>query len=88
VGEKGWLKIFTQVARPGAYFRVVTPGSVGAGDPITVVRRPKHEVTVALVYRATTTERELLPDLLAAGDDLPEETRQLVISRTGFDLDY
>jgi MOSC domain-containing protein YiiM len=88
VGEKGWLRIFTQVARPGAYFRVVTPGSVGAGDPITVVRRPKHEVTVALVYRATTTERELLPDLLAAGDDLPEETRQLVISRTGFDLDY
>ncbi|QGN35775.1 MOSC domain-containing protein [Microlunatus sp. Gsoil 973] len=87
VGEKGWLKIFTQVARPGAYFRVITPGTIGAGDPITVIRRPEHEVTVALVYRATTTERELLPELLAAGDDLPEETRQMVVNRTGFDLD-
>jgi len=87
VGEKGWLKIFTQAARPGAYFRVITPGTVGAGDPITVVRRPDHEVSVSLVYRATTTERELLPGLLAAGDDLPDELRQLVADRAGFDLD-
>lgn len=87
VGEQGWLKIFTEAARPGAYFRVITPGTVGAGDPITVVRRPEHEVSVSLVYRATTTERHLLPELLAAGDDLPEELRQLVAQRSGFDLD-
>lgn len=87
VGEKGWLRIFTQTARPGAYFRVITPGTVGAGDPITVVRRPDHEVNVSLVYRATTTHRELLPELLAAGDDLPDELRQLIADRDGFDLD-
>lgn len=86
MGERGWLKTFTAVARPGAYFRVIAPGTIGAGDPITVVRRPAHEVSVALVFRATTTERHLLPDLLAAGDDLPDETRQLVLDRSGFDL--
>jgi MOSC domain-containing protein YiiM len=87
VGEKGWLRIFTLAARPGAYFRVITPGTVGAGDPITVVRRPDHEVNVSLVYRATTTQRDLLPSLLAAGDDLPDELRQLIADRAGFDLD-
>ena len=86
VGEKGWLKTFTQVARPGAYFRVIAPGTVGADDPITVLRRPDHNVSVSLVYRATTTERELLPALLAAGDDLPDELRQIVADRGGFDL--
>lgn len=86
VGEKGWLKTFTQVARPGAYLRVITPGTVGAGDRITVVHRPDHEVSVALVYRATTTERGLLPSLLAAGDDLPDELRQTVAARGGFEL--
>jgi MOSC domain-containing protein YiiM len=86
VGEKGWLKMFTLVARPGAYFRVIRPGRIGAGDSITVSRRREHDVTVSLVYRATTTERDLLPRLLAAGDDLPEDLRELVTARSGFDL--
>lgn len=86
VGEKGWLRLFTEVARPGAYLRVVRPGTVGAGDPITISRRRDHDVTIALVYRATTTERDLLPRLLAAGDDLSDELRQLVAERGGFDL--
>jgi MOSC domain-containing protein YiiM len=86
VGEKGWLRMFTQIARPGAYLRVIRPGTVGGGDPITISRRPDHDVTVSLVYRATTTERDLLPQLLAAGEDLPAELRQLVADRSGFDL--
>jgi len=76
VGEKGWLKTFTQVARPGAYLSVVTPGEIKAGDEITVIHRPDHDVTVSLVYRATTGSRELLPRLLAAGDDLIDEIRE------------
>jgi MOSC domain-containing protein YiiM len=87
VGETGWLKMFTQVARPGAYFRVVEAGTIGAGDVVSISRSRHHEVTVSLVYRATTTERELLPRLLEAGDDLPDELRQMVIERVGFDLD-
>ncbi|MFJ2609469.1 MOSC domain-containing protein [Streptomyces sp. NPDC091279] len=75
VGEEGWVKRFTRQGAPGAYLRVIAPGEIRAGDPIEVVRRPAHEVTVALQFRASTTERELLPRLLAAGAALhPEST--------------
>lgn len=57
----GWLTEFTRAARPGPYFRVVEAGELTAGDPITVVERPGHEVTVALAFRAMTLEKELLP---------------------------
>ena len=78
VGEKGWVKMFTAEARPGAYLRVITHGTIRAGDLIEVVRRPDHDVTVALVFRAEMTDRDLLPRLLAAGDDLHPETRATV----------
>lgn len=76
LGERGWVRRFTQQGVTGAYFRVLVPGEVRAGDPIEIVHRPDHEVTVALAFRAVTTERELLPRILAAGDALhPEELR-------------
>ncbi|MGW4204293.1 MOSC domain-containing protein [Streptomyces sp. NPDC004726] len=70
LGEKGWVKRFTQRAEPGAYFRVVEPGEIRAGDPIEIVHRPDHEVTVSMAFRAASTQRELLPPVLAAGDAL------------------
>ncbi|MEU6522060.1 MOSC domain-containing protein [Streptomyces sp. NPDC046924] len=73
LGEKGWVKRFTQRGAPGAYLRVVRPGEVRAGDTIRRVHRPDHEVTVALQFRAVTTERALLPRLLAAADALHPE---------------
>jgi MOSC domain-containing protein YiiM len=75
VGEKGWLKTFTEVARPGAYLRVLVPGTIRGGDAVRLVHRPAHDVTISLSYRALMTERHLLPRLLAAGDDLPDELR-------------
>jgi MOSC domain-containing protein YiiM len=76
VGEKGWLRTFTLDARPGAYLRILTPGVIAAGDPVTIIHRPDHDVTISLAYRAITTERELLPRLLEAGDDLHWELRE------------
>ncbi|WP_406100124.1 MOSC domain-containing protein [Streptomyces sp. NBC_01013] len=77
LGEAGWIRRFTQAAAPGAYLRVITPGSIRAGDPVEIVHRPEHEVTVELQFRAVTTQRELLPLLLAAGDALhPEASRR------------
>jgi MOSC domain-containing protein YiiM len=76
MGEPGWLKTFTAEGRPGAYLSVVVPGSIGAGDPIEVIHRPAHDVTISLAFRATTTDRDLLPRLLAAGDDLDPELRE------------
>ncbi|MEV5330277.1 MOSC domain-containing protein [Nonomuraea sp. NPDC052634] len=72
--EKGWIKRFTQAARPGAYLRVIEPGEIRAGDLVEVVHRPAHDVTVELVFRAMTSEPDLLPRLEAA-DALPEPDR-------------
>ncbi|MGW2171413.1 MOSC domain-containing protein [Streptomyces sp. NPDC001705] len=73
MGEQRWVKRFTEKAVPGAYFRVVERGEIRAGDPVRIVHRPDHEVTVALQFRAVTTQRELLPRLLAAGGALHPE---------------
>lgn len=72
---KGWVKTFTKTAIPGAYLRVITPGTVRAGDQIQVVDRPDHEVTVGFVFRALTLEPDLLPRLLVA-DALPDEIKR------------
>ncbi|MFD9884906.1 MOSC domain-containing protein [Streptomyces alboflavus] len=74
VGETGWVRRFTQALLPGAYLRVIEPGEIQAGDAIEIVHRPDHEVTVAVQFRAVTTERDLLPSLLAAEDALHPET--------------
>ncbi|MBC9714907.1 MOSC domain-containing protein [Streptomyces sp. TRM66268-LWL] len=79
--REGWIKQFTQAARPGAYLRVIEPGEICAGDPVEIVHRPAHDVTVQLVFRATTREPDLLRRLLAA-DALPQEIKDLVRKRT------
>ncbi len=61
-----WVKRFTREARPGPYLRVVEPGVLQAGDAIEVVHRPDHDVTISQMFRAFTTDRSLLPTLLAA----------------------
>ncbi|MFD0420292.1 MOSC domain-containing protein [Streptomyces parvus] len=77
LGEKGWVRRFTQEGVTGAYLRVIEPGAVRAGDPVEIVHRPDHEITAALQFRASTTERTLLPSLLAAGEALhPEALRK------------
>ncbi|RRQ77784.1 MOSC domain-containing protein [Streptomyces griseofuscus] len=73
LGEPGWVRRFTRKAATGAYLRVIEPGEIRAGDAVEILHRPGHGVTAAMEFRATTTERELLPRLLAAGDDLHPE---------------
>jgi MOSC domain-containing protein YiiM len=74
LGERGWVRRFTRMGATGAYLRVIAPGEIRAGDAIEIVHRPAHGVTAALEFRAVTTERELLPRLLAAGEALHPET--------------
>jgi MOSC domain-containing protein YiiM len=80
MGEKGWARTFTTAGRPGAYLSVITPGTIVAGDAIEVVRRPGHDVTISMAFRAATTERTLLPHLLEAGDDLDPELRRTALA--------
>jgi len=64
------IKTFTKAAIPGAYLRVISPGTVRAGDQVVVSDRPDHDVTVAVVFRAILSEPELLPQLIEV-DALP-----------------
>lgn len=66
VGEKGWVRRFTRAGQPGALLRVIEPGTLRAGDPLRVVHRPDHDITVPLLFKAATLERTLLPRTLVA----------------------
>ncbi|MFH8514924.1 MOSC domain-containing protein [Streptomyces gelaticus] len=81
--ERRWVRRFTQAAAPGAYLRVIEPGEIRAGDPVEIVRRPDHDVTVEMEFLASTTRRELLPGLLAAGDALHPETLRAALEHAG-----
>ncbi len=72
--DEKWVKRFTNVHRVGPYLRVVEDGDLTAGDAVEVVHRPDHDVTVTTMFRALTTDRELLPRLLRV-DGLVEEAR-------------
>jgi MOSC domain-containing protein YiiM len=85
VKERGWLRTFARAAMPGTYLSVVSTGHVRAGDPVTVVHRPAHGVTVAQVFRAVTLEPELLASILAA-DELGEEAREMARAGRTFSL--
>lgn len=80
LGVNRWIATFTDAAKPGAYLRVLEPGTVRAGDPIVIESRPDHDVTVELAFRARTSEPELLPGLLAA-DALSAEWKALAARR-------
>jgi MOSC domain-containing protein YiiM len=87
LAERGWVKRFAADGRPGTYLAVVHPGSVRAGDEIRRSFVPDHDVTIGLLFRATTTQRELLPRLLEARDYLDAETVALVERNATFALD-
>lgn len=73
--DAGWVRRFTRHRRCGAYLRVLEEGTLSAGDPIEVVHRPGHGVTVSTMFAAMTLERELLPRLLQV-DDLAAKARR------------
>ncbi|HEX9999520.1 MAG TPA: MOSC domain-containing protein [Actinoplanes sp.] len=84
MGERGWVKRFSRTNRTGAYLRVVTPGAVRAGDPIEVVRRPEHGVTIAEAFRIYMHEPESLARLLDA-PELPADLLAEVADRLARD---
>ncbi|MET9325603.1 MOSC domain-containing protein [Tsukamurella sp. NPDC003166] len=72
-GEDGWVKRFTARGDCGAYFRVLTPGPVAAGDPVTLVHVPEHGATIRDLFAGTRPDR--LRELLKAGDLPPKVER-------------
>jgi MOSC domain-containing protein YiiM len=80
MGDPRFLKRFAAAARPGAYFRVIREGDIGAGDTIEVVARPEHGVTSAVVSRAILGEPSLLA-VAARASELPDELREWMAER-------
>jgi MOSC domain-containing protein YiiM len=83
LGVRRWARRFTESGKPGAYLRVLRSGTVCSGDPVTVLHRPVHGVTVAMALFAFTTSPELLTELVAAGDDLPTGMRETIKVKLG-----
>ena len=81
LGIPGWIKTFTAAGVPGAYLRVITPGTVRSGDRIEIVDRPEHSVTVGIVFRALMLEPDLMPTL-AVADALPAAIKSQIERRT------
>jgi MOSC domain-containing protein YiiM len=51
------IKDFTDARRSGAYLRIIQEGEIAAGDEITVIHRPEHEVTIKDIFDAKAGER-------------------------------
>ncbi|QNE21686.1 MOSC domain-containing protein [Kribbella qitaiheensis] len=69
----GWIKRFHREGRPGAYLKVLKTGTLGAGDEITVLDRPAHEVTIGVMFAAQDSAK--MQTMLDAEVDLVDELR-------------
>lgn len=85
MGERGWLKTFVQHELSGAYLSVEVPGHIRAGDAITVLSRPTHDVDVPTVFRAFYNDVDAIRAVVDAGclnaDEHAEFEAKLASSR-------
>jgi MOSC domain-containing protein YiiM len=65
MNDKMFPRTFTAAMRPGAYFRLIVEGEVGAGDEIQVIERPNHNVSIREVFRIYTRDHDEAQRLLA-----------------------
>lgn len=73
MGIEGFHLRFNASGRVGAMLQVVEPGVLSAGDPVEVVHRPDHPVTVALL--ATGADPTSLQVMLESGVPLAARVR-------------
>jgi MOSC domain-containing protein YiiM len=73
MAEPHWVRRFTEHGACGAYLRVRSPGTVGAGDAVTVVDRPGHGVTIGDVFAPRSVAPARLQRMLAEQPDLADD---------------
>ena len=83
MGERGWVKRFSERGRTGAYLSVVTPGTVRRGDAVVVRSRPDHGITVPETFRAFMGDLDLAERVLAANClvEVEAESLRRVVNR-------
>lgn len=77
VNEQGFLKSFTDHGDCGAYFRIITPGTIAAGDSMEFVGKPDHDVTMGMAFRAKMGDMELARHVVKIGCLAPVHHEQL-----------
>jgi MOSC domain-containing protein YiiM len=75
MGDDDFPRRFEEAGRMGAYLRIVTEGVVAPGDPVEVISRPEHGVTLRSMIEALGDPERLRGLLRAPG--LPTFWRQL-----------
>lgn len=77
MGERAWVRRFTEHGLTGAYLAVVEPGTITVGDRVEVRDRPAHGIVVPRVFRAFVGDLEAAREVLAAGVLRPEDHADL-----------
>jgi len=87
MGQPQWVKRFSDRGDIGCYLRVLTPGSVRAGDPVEVIARPGHGVTIRELFNAGEQDPRRLRRLLDEADHLAAKAelrvRKVLDTRAG-----
>lgn len=81
MGEDRFPRLFAAAGRPGAYLRILSEGTVAAGDGLLVEHRPGHGVTVQTVADAYHRDHSRAAEILAApelAEDLQDWARSLL----------
>ncbi len=81
--EPDLIRRFIAAGRPGAYLRVVTTGTISAGDAVSVVAAPDHDVTPAQVMRVMTSDASQAQLLVPARGELSATARTWLDERIG-----
>ncbi len=74
MGERAWVRRFAERGRAGTYFTVVEPGTIRAGDEISIARSGSG-LRITTLLRAWMGDVEQMETLLAY-DRLDEESRR------------
>lgn len=75
-GAAHWVKRFTLQSDTGAYLRVLTEGTIGAGDEVRIVHTPEHGITVRDLF--TGNDPDLLAILLADEPTISDDVRMQI----------
>lgn len=67
MGERAWVRRFTERGRCGTYLRVAVPGVVRAGDALEVMEPPQHDVDMRTAFAAAMGHDEAARAVVDAG---------------------
>ena len=80
-GVPDLVKRFAAHGATGAYLRVLETGDIGAGDPVEVLARPDHGITVETAFRIVMTHKARLPELTPTLPFMPVKDQPVLAAR-------